>query len=139
MYDAVHNGKSPYSEAQRNAWVPEPRSGETWNSRLEDQDIVLQEQGARIDGFMSLTPDGYVDFAYIRPPAQGSGLFKKLYARLEAKAMAEGQTRLWVHASLAAKPAFSAVGFSVCQKEQVEISGEALVRYEMEKILRPES
>jgi putative acetyltransferase len=84
---------------------------------------------------MSLAAGGYVDFAYIRPAAQGSGLFRRMYERIEQRARERGDVLLWVHASPMAQPAFAAVGFAVRHSEAVEIGGETLQRFEMEKRL----
>ena len=86
---------------------------------------------------MSLAPPDYVDFAYIRPGFQGSGLFRRLYAAIEEAALETGQTRLTVHASLMAQPAFSAMGFEITQRETVEVRGEQLDRFAMKKPLSP--
>jgi len=75
MYDAVRNGPSAYSQAQRRAWVPIPRDRADWRARLAGQDILVSESGVRIAGFISLTPRGYIDFAFVRPAMQGTGLF----------------------------------------------------------------
>ena len=135
MFDAVHNGAGGYSAAQRRAWVPEPRRGPDWRRRLDGQDIMLAEDPERVAGFMSLAPEGYLDFAYIRPDFQGRGLFRRLYEKIEALAVDQKQLRIRVHASLTAQPAFSAMGFKIIRKESVEISGQSLDRFEMEKHL----
>ncbi|EDL47956.1 hypothetical protein [Erythrobacter sp. SD-21] len=85
MFDAVRHGPSKYDEAQREAWVPERRSGASWDKRLARQDIAMahRNDGATL-GFMSLDASGYIDFAYIRPEAQGRGLFRILYDAIEA-------------------------------------------------------
>jgi len=132
MFDAVRHGRSRYTEAQRAAWTPVPRSGPDWDQRLRSQDIVLAEAGPEILGFMSLAPKGYIDFAYIRPRAQGSGLFRLMYARLVQRALERGERRLWVHASLMAEPAFRALGFDVVRRETVFIGKQAFDRCEME-------
>ncbi|MED5547723.1 MAG: GNAT family N-acetyltransferase [Pseudomonadota bacterium] len=136
MFDAVHNAPSRYTPQQRQAWVPEPRRGDDWNARLAGQVIFIAEQDGHAAGFMSLAPPDYVDFAYIRPGFQGSGLFRRLYTAIEEVALEEGQTRLTVHASLMAQPAFSAMGFQVTQRETVEVRGEQLDRFAMEKPLK---
>jgi putative acetyltransferase len=133
MFDAVRNGRSLYSEAQRTAWAPKPREGKTWANRLEDQEIILQEHSSQVNGFMSLAPGGYIDFAYIRPSAQGSGLFRRLYDKIELRAVENRLNRLWVHASLIAQPAFSAMGFVTMKTDNVELSGQSFERFEMEK------
>ena len=134
MFDAVRNGPSRYSEAQRAAWVPAPRSGDAWDERLLRQDIILaRSEGGTALGFMSLDADGYIDFAYIRPSAQGSGLFRQLYEAIELKAREMGETRLWVHASLMAQPAFEKMGFAIVEQQVVRIGDQSFERAEMEK------
>ena len=134
MYDAVRNGPSAYTQAQRRAWVPIPRDGPDWNARLAGQDILVSESGGRITGFISMTPQGYIDFAYVRPAMQGTGLFRKLYTGIENYAQERGITHLATHASLMAQPAFAAVGFKVVQFEEVQIRDKAFKRAKMEKI-----
>ena len=68
---------------------------------------------------MSLADEGYVDFAYIQPAAQGSRLFPQLYESLDQHAIYIGLQRLWVHASLMAQPAFSAMGFEILEEQSV--------------------
>jgi putative acetyltransferase len=133
MFDAVRNGPSRYTERQRQAWVPEPRRGPEWSARLSEQDIVVAECGGRILGFMSCTAEGYVDFAYISPEAQGTGLFRQLFEQLRERAKSRGNASLTVHASLMARPAFEAVGFAVASREEIAIGTERFVRFLMKR------
>lgn len=124
---------SPFSALRR----PSTGSGvrEDWAARLEGQVIAIARDETRFVGFMSLAAQGYIDFAYIRPEAQGSGLFRRLFAMIEDKARSQNEPRLWTHASLMAQPAFAAVGFAVVERQLVEIGGESLQRAKMEKLL----
>lgn len=133
MFDAVRHGRSKYTEEQRRAWVPLPRSGSDWNARLESQTIFVAVLEAELIGFMSLAANGYIDFAYVRPAAQGTGVFRRLYESIETMALHTGERRLWVHASLMAQPAFTAMGFAITKNETVEIGGQCLDRFEMQK------
>ena len=135
MYDAVRNGPSPYTEEQRRAWLPEPHSEEAWQNRLSGQFVVQARAQGRALGFLTLTPQGHVDLAFIRPAAQGQGLFRGLYAAIEAAAVERGLSQLTVDASLAAQPAFAAVGFTILAEETVAIRGQHLRRYHMQKQL----
>ena len=60
MFAAIREGESPYTEAQRQAWVPEPRSGPAWRTRLLSREIIVPEADGRPLGFMSLTAGGYI-------------------------------------------------------------------------------
>ena len=135
MFDAVRNGESLYSEAQRAAWVPARRSGEDWLARLQGQDIIVAEQDGEAVGFVSLAENGYVDFAYIRPEAQHSGLFRQLLSRIVEKAVARRDPLLWTHSSLTAEPAFAKLGFKVRRRERIRIGDQEFDRCEMEKPL----
>lgn len=135
IFDAVRNGPSKYTQSQRAAWVPERRVGEEWAARLKGQVIAIARDGNRAVGFMSFAPEGYIDFAFIRPEAQGTGLFRRLFAMIEELARLQKEPRLWTHASLMAEPAFAAVGFAVVEREVVEIGGQSFKRARMDKLL----
>lgn len=136
MYRAVHQGDSPYSQPQREAWLGAPRKGADWAARLSEQYVSMaQDKSGKIHGFMSLRPDGYVAFAYILEGSRGQGLFRALYETLEALARENGLSGLSTHASLMARPAFEAVDFNVVHPECVSIDGEQLKRFAMEKAL----
>ena len=135
IFDAVRNGPSKYTQGQRAAWVPVRRSGPEWEARLAAKDIAIGRDDSRIVGLMSIEAGGYIDFAFIRPKAQGTGLFRRLYDMIETHARAQGEPRLWVHASLMAEPAFAAVGFAVTERQIVQIGGQDFKRALMEKPL----
>lgn len=135
LFEAIRKSDSPYSEAQRAAWMPEVRSGPEWLKRLGDETIFVAEVRAKLVGVMTLTATGYLDFAFILPSYQKRGVFRRLYQLIEAHAISQGLRRLTVHASLMAHGPFLAVGFAVMQPETVEVRGEKLPRYLMEKEL----
>lgn len=134
-FDAVRRGPSAYTEAQRAAWVPTPREGPAWTERLAAQDVILVEKLGAAVGFMSLTGDGYVDFAYLRPAARGQGLFRLMLQRIEERARERGIACLRSHVSLNAEDAFTALGFVVRKREEVSIGSERFARSEMRKLL----
>lgn len=136
IFDAVRNGPSLYNEAQRRAWVEEPRSGPEWHQRLAEQSIAIAENEATIVGLMSLKQDGYLDLAFIRPAFQGTGIFRILYAMIFKLALSQGHSKILVHASLMAQPAFSAMGFEVVKKETVDVDGQCLDRFEMQWLMQ---
>ncbi|MEM7327141.1 MAG: GNAT family N-acetyltransferase [Pseudomonadota bacterium] len=135
IFDAVHNGPSQYSAAQSRAWAPAPKRGPDWHKRLSQQHVIVAEQAGDVLGFMSIAPGGYIDFAYIRPGAQGRGLFRRLFTAILDVAHAQGETALSTHASLMAQPAFAAMGFSIDHHETVAVDGQSLPRAQMSKKL----
>ena len=136
MFDAVHTDDSLYTAAQRAAWMPTPRAGPDWSARLGAQRVVLAEDGAgRALGFMGLEPPDHLDFAYIRPEARGRGLFRRLFAMIEAEARALGACELRTEASLLARGPMETVGFVVQREETVSMGAERLRRFVMRKPL----
>lgn len=135
FHEAVREGATGYSEAQRAAWSPAPRIAADWSALLDGQIIWIGELCHRALGFITLDPGGHVDLAYIRPEAQGTGLFRRLYSELEAEARARRLTRLWTEASLHAKGPFEAMGFKVLALEDVTRGGEVFRRFRMERRL----
>ncbi len=135
FYRAVREGPSPYSQAQRAAWMPRPPGREAFAERLAAKQVLLGEDRGAIIGFMTLETGGYIDLAYILPAYRGRGVFRALFSEIETLARQENEARLWVHASLMAQPAFQAVGFLVMHHETVERAGQILARAQMEKHL----
>ncbi|MEL7109537.1 MAG: GNAT family N-acetyltransferase [Pseudomonadota bacterium] len=135
MFDAIHNGPTKYTPEQSRAWAAEPLKGDGWNARLSAKHVIVAEEENTLLGFMTIEPGGYIDFAYIRPNAQGTGLFRQLFEHAVSWAMARGETELSTHASLMAQPAFAAMGFAVDYHETVEKDGQRLARARMIKQL----
>lgn len=137
FHRAVRDGANRYTEAQRAAWSPAPRLGPDWSLRMGKQDVSVAESSTgTIAGFMTAELNGYLDCAYILAHFQGRGLFRRLYAPLEAKQVAAGMERMHTHASLHARRAFAAMGYRVIRPETVRMAGDIwLPRFAMEKPL----
>ena len=133
MFDAIRNGPSKYSEHQRQAWAPSPKSGQDWTKRLTGQNIIVAENEQQLVGFISFIKEGYIDLAFIRPSAQGVGLFSRLYKAIEEHALEHNLCKIRTHASLNAQSAFTAKGFKIVKKETVQLGTVPLDRFEMEK------
>ena len=134
MFRAIHDGDSPYTPAQRNAWCPTPPQGNGWQARLAAQHVFMAEDSTPL-GFMTLRDDGYLDLAYILPEARGNGLFRRLYTRIEDTARSLGLSKIETHASLSAQAPFAAVGFTLIQHEIVTRADQTLPRAQMRKNL----
>lgn len=135
MFGAVREGESPYSEAQRAAWMPARPEPAGFAARLAACDCAVAEEAGGTAGFMTLARDGYIGLAFILPQARGRGLFRALSDAIAARARRHDMPRLWTHASLMAEPAFQATGFQVIQRESVQRSGQHLCRALMERFL----
>lgn len=138
MYDAVREGTVDfYDAAQREAWMPEPRSGADWLQRLQDPQTWVAEDAQGIAGFMTLALDGYIDLAYVRPDAMGAGVAHNLYEALELAALNQQYPRLYTHASHLAQRFFSRRGWRLVETQRVISNGVAMQNHQMEKLLLP--
>lgn len=135
FYRSVREGPSPYSQAERAAWMPHAPDPDAWAHRLGGMRTILAEINGSPVGFMTLDTRGYIDLAYLLPLHRRAGLFRQMYDTIEHDARALNVARLWTHASLMAQPAFQAMGFHVIHHETVERAGQHLRRAEMGKQL----
>lgn len=87
-----------------------------------------------VAGFIELD-GGHIGCTYTHPKFQGKGVASTLYKYLLLKAEENGVERLYVEASLIAKPFFSNRGFSVVQKNKVQRNSVPLINFSMEKYL----
>jgi len=78
--------------------------------------------------------DGHIDCAYTHPDFQRQGVASKLFDHLVTEAIQNNITRLYVEASLIAKPFFESRGFSFVKENEIERKGVRLMNFTMEKI-----
>lgn len=136
---------SVYSAKQKAAWVAgnsannsDPCAGieyDYWAERLHKKRpfVVLVED--RIAGFMELEKDGHIDCAYTHPDFQQQGVASALFEHVLCIAKTQNIRRLYVEASLIAKPFFEHRGFKVLRRNQIQRHGVVLTNFSMEKHL----
>lgn len=140
FYASVHAiDPAVYTQAQKDAWAPAPVDYERWSARLAEKQPFVALMEGRVAGFIELDPDGHIDCLYTHPDYQGRGVASSLYEYLLAEAKQAGITRLYVEASLVARPFFEHRGFAVIKENRVYRNGVALVNFSMEKQLGPEA
>lgn len=136
FYRAVHEGTAEaYSDRQRAAWAPEPPAGPAWSTRLAKAFTLVAETPEGPRGFMSLTPEGCVDLAFVLPEARGTGVAAALYRAVETEARDRGLSLIWTDASHPARRFFLKQGWRVVAEQQPEREGVKLTNYRMEKRL----
>jgi putative acetyltransferase len=88
-----------------------------------------------IAGFLELDTDGHIDCAYIHPRFQRRGIMTGLVSHAVDTCFAFNCPRVYVEASICAKPMFEKVGFNLVRENIATIRGVALLNFHME-ILR---
>lgn len=124
-----------YSNEQKEAWAPTPPNYHQWQLKLSRVKTYLAIIGGKVAGFIQLRSDGYIDCLYTHPQFQDSGVASLLYCNIEILAKGWELERLFVKASVIAKPFFKRRGFSVYKSNKMTKSGQILINYSMEKCL----
>ncbi|WP_250657526.1 GNAT family N-acetyltransferase [Alkalimarinus coralli] len=136
FYQSVHAiDSSVYTLEQKTAWAPAPIDYGFWSRRLSEKMPLIAISENRVAGFMEMDDSGHIDVAYTHPDFQGKGVASTLYGYLLRGAKNKNIDRLYVEASLVAKPFFEHRGFSVVKKNEVQRNGVLLVNFSMEKRL----
>lgn len=132
FYEAVHHGTAKhYTPAQQQAWAPHADMPTTWPDRLAALKVWIAEADGEIAGFMAATPQGYIDFAFVRPRWMGRSVAQALYDVILERARVAKLTRMTTHASLMARPFFARQRWQVDEMEIVDLNGEQLRRFAM--------
>ena len=124
-----------YSINHVKAWAPDDINFRDWESICSEKFTYVADENGTIAGFGELESDGHIDCFYCHKDYQRMGVGSKIYHAIEAKAHVLKIHRLYVEASITAKPFFLHMGFSIVKKQQVERRGESFINYVMEKYL----
>ena len=136
-FDAVRNGTHRhYSAEQAAAWAPDLPpldSDETraWTRRIAATTCFVATSGPDPVGFMSLTNDGHIDLAFVRPRWMGGDVAAHLYDHLLERARATGLTRLSCDASHLFRRFLKRRGWQGDQPEHIQRQGVTLTRWPM--------
>ncbi|MEO1039464.1 MAG: GNAT family N-acetyltransferase [Pseudomonadota bacterium] len=132
MHQAIHEGAAgAYDKAQRQAWSPAPWPDARFSQRIAGQHCRVGVDASGAAGFMTLTAEGRIDLAFVRPDRMGSGLAGALYEALLVTARQEGFSRLTVEASHLARPFFERRGWTLERSQTIERDGISLENHLM--------
>ena len=133
FYQSVHAiDPSVYTPEQKEAWAPTPPDYTAWSKRLDDKSPFVAIIDGCVAGFIELDADGHIDCTYTHPHFQGLGVASALYEHLLTEARIRDIDRLYVEASLIAKPFFEHREFVVIKKNTLQRNGVTLVNFTME-------
>jgi ribosomal protein S18 acetylase RimI-like enzyme len=135
---AVHEIASrDYSVEQCLAWSDTEPNPEHWRGRCEVKRpfVYVDDASGEIAGFLELEEDGHIDCAYIHPKFQRRGLMSRLVTYAVQRCAERGLQRVYVEASLCAKPMFEKLGFRTVSERAASVKGVALINFQMERKL----
>lgn len=136
FHETVHEvNVRDYSSSQLKAWAPDDIHFRNWVEACSNPFTYVADDKGVIAGFGQLEPNGHIDCFYCHKNYQGCGVGRQIYQAIEAKAVELSVSRLFVEASITAKPFFQRMGFSVVKEQEVARRGEIFINYAMEKFL----
>lgn len=136
-YNTIHQiNIQHYTDEQVEAWAPQA-SLETqgWKKKFEKSQPLVALIGETVVGFAEFEPNGHIDCFYTHHEHIGCGIGSALMAAIFNRAAHKKIRRIFVEASITAKPFFEKQGFTVIEEQQVDIHGIKLTNYKMEKII----
>lgn len=133
----LHMAATHYDAAQRRAWAARADDAGRWEQALREQDLWVAMEGDQVKGFISLTPEGHIDFLYVHADHGRRGVAQALFDALMTEAESRAHPRLTTDASHTARPFFERQGFRVLQRNERELDGVVLENFRMERMLGP--
>ena len=124
-----------YNQKQIEAWAPENFDLTRWEKRVENYQIFVAEDTQGIAGFAELDVTGHIDCFYVHMARQGQGVGKLLIKSIEKEASSRNLPRLFAEVSITARPFFEHMGYKILKEQEVEIRGQTLTNFRMEKFL----
>jgi len=124
-----------YTLAQVQAWAPDDLDFRHWIKACSSRITYVADDGGVILGFGELETNGHIDCFYIHKDYQGQGVGRQIYQTIESKALDLSLPRLFLEASITARPFFERMGFVMVKEQQVIRRGQWLTNVVMEKKL----
>ncbi|MGR5209455.1 GNAT family N-acetyltransferase [Vibrio rotiferianus] len=124
-----------YTDEQVSAWAPNIYVAEDWDKKIASLNPFIAILDGQVVGYADLQPDGYVDHFFCHWQHQGKGVGNALMQQLIAEGARNFNNRLYANVSLTAKPFFERHGFIVIKQQSVDIRGQTLTNFLMEKEL----
>lgn len=123
-----------YTPEQVRAWAPDEIDPVKWRS-FDGRFAIVAELEGRIAGFADLEADGHLDRFFVHADLQGRGVGRMMLQELLQEAERLALPRIFAEVSITARPFFERHGFIVLAEQSVEVRGERLTNYRMERRL----
>ncbi|MGF1754155.1 GNAT family N-acetyltransferase [Vibrio makurazakiensis] len=124
-----------YSQIQVEAWAPTDFDPVLWKSRMDRITPYVAEINGVAVGYADLQLDGMIDHFFCHFEYQGKSVGKALMSYIVAEAEKKGIVRLFSEVSHTARPFYEHFGFAVVEQQSIEVRGQALTNFIMERRL----
>ncbi|WP_199415029.1 GNAT family N-acetyltransferase [Chitinophaga silvisoli] len=127
--------KENYNPEQLSVWAAGAENPDRWEQVFATQLIFVAEQDHHITGFSTLCNGNYIDLFYVHKDHQRQGIATALYNKTEQAAISLHQNQITADVSITAKPFFQKMGFTIQNKQHVNVKGIELINFKMLKTL----
>lgn len=124
-----------YSQAQVEAWAPSEFSMEVWCTKLEKMKPFVAELDGVVVGYTDLQESGLIDHFFCHHDYQGMGIGRKLMCHVLSLAAQRRLEYVFSEVSITARPFYERFGFTVVKEQTIEVRGQTLNNFVMEKRL----
>ena len=128
-----HVNSRDYTQTQVEAWAPDNTSPEVWQRKKNAISPFVAEIDGEIVGYTDLQEDGLIDHFFCHHEHQGKGIGRHLIEQVLRVGELQGITRFYSEVSITARPFYEKLGFKVAKEQTVEIRGQKLRNFVMEK------
>ena len=134
FFNTVRNiNKQDYNEKQLQAWAPDSMDLFIWNKRMSDIEPFIAEVDGITVGYADLQNDGLIDHFFCHQNYQRQGVGRALMMHILHEGKKRGIKQYFSQVSITAKPFFEHFGFKVVEQKLLEVRGEELISFYMEK------
>ncbi|WP_217529420.1 GNAT family N-acetyltransferase [Vibrio metschnikovii] len=134
FYHTVRNvNLRDYSQAQVEAWAPDGFSSEIWQRKMNLLSPFVAEIDGKIVGYSDLQENGLIDHFFCHHEHQGRGVGRQLMEHVLRMGKLQGITRFYSEVSITARPFYERFGFNVIQEQTIEVRGQKLCNFVIEK------
>lgn len=123
-----------YTPEQVRAWAPDEIDPTKWRT-FAGRYAIVAESHDRLVGFADLETDGHLDRFFVHAETQGCGVGRAMLQKLLDEARRLALPRIFAEVSITARPFFERHGFVVLVEQSVEVRGQRLTNYRMERKL----
>ncbi|HGS5672503.1 TPA: N-acetyltransferase family protein [Vibrio parahaemolyticus] len=122
-----------YSQEQVVAWAPDNFGPEVWQLKMNSIAPFVAEIDGDIVGYTDLQENGLIDHFFCHHEHQGKGIGRSLMEHVLNVGKQQGIYTFYSEVSITARPFYERLGFKVVQEQTVEVRGQKLRNFVMEK------
>ncbi len=134
FYNTIRNVNiRDYTQAQVEAWAPDTFDPKNWHCKMKLLSPFVAEIGGKIVGYSDLQESGLIDHFFCHCDHQGKGIGRSLMKYVLDVGKSKGITNFHSEVSITARPFYERFGFTVVKEQIIEIRGQKLKNFLMEK------